>query len=494
MNIGLIEAVLLAWPPIVAVLFRAIGPRRAVLVGLLGGYLFLPVNQTMLGPSGFAFPLHKFTATGLGLLLGAMIFDGRTLFRARPRWLDLPMAGYYLAPLIGLATGVPGSSLDIVDVLIGRGLGWVVPYAMGRIYFSGGDGPASVAVALVISGLAYIPICIYEEIAGPTRYLAGLIYRQAYNPGMVDRLGGWRPEGFLGDGLSLAAWMALTTVMATWLWLGGWRPGRWPAWPAALALLLVTLSCRGVYGYLILAIGLPSAFLTRWLRTRAILAALIVVPFLYMGLRATGAWDGGLLVQASAFTGREGTVAWRLNAENQVIEQVLGHNPIVGFGNYIWHAKGLTLWPDGGWLHALWMGGLVGLALWVTALHILPAALALSRPTGRPDGRQAASPSWGLACWCILQMIDGLHNTSYASPTALIAGCLVGFSAWKGAEAFERRSAAGRLDAHRKPLPIPLIISVILLICVEILGRFPRTFAPFPADPAPESASAKQQP
>ena len=231
MNIDLIEAVLLAWLPVVVALFRAIGPRRAVLVGLLGGYLFLPVGQVMLGPSGFAFPLHKFTATGLGLLLGALIFDRRTLLRARPGWLDLPMLGYYLAPLIGLATGVPGSSTDILDVMIGRGLGWVVPYAMGRIYFGRGDGPATVAVALVIAGLSYIPVCLYEEIAGPTRYLAGLIYRIPYKETMVERIGGWRPEGLLSNGLTLAAWMALTTVMATWLWLGGtWRLlGRWLA-------------------------------------------------------------------------------------------------------------------------------------------------------------------------------------------------------------------------------------------------------------------------
>jgi hypothetical protein len=494
MNIVLIKVVLLAWPSVVAILFRAIGPRRAVLVGTLGGFLFLPGHQVKLDLAGFAFPVDRYNATGLALLLGSLIFDRRTLLRARPGWLDLPMAGYYLAPLIGLITGVPGSSTDILDVMIGRGLGWVVPYAMGRIYFSQGDGPATVAVALVIAGLSYIPVCLYEEIAGPTRYLAGLIYGIPYKETMVERIGGWRPEGLLSNGLTLAAWMALTTVTATWLWLGGWRPGRWPGWAPALALLLTTLSCRGIYGYLILVIGIASALLTRWLRSRAILVALIVVPLLYMGLRGTGAWDGGLLVRAATFTGREGTVDWRLRAENQVIEQVLGHNPAVGFGNYIWNAKVLTLWPDGAWLHALWMGGLVGLALWVTAIHALPAALALARPPGRPDGRQAAAPSWGLACWCILQMIDGLHNGTYSSPTALVAGTLIGFSSWKGAEAFGARPAASRLDAHRRPLPIPLIVSVIILVAIEILGRFPRTSVPSPTAPAPEAASAKKQP
>jgi hypothetical protein len=493
MNTGLIEGVLLAWPAVVAALFWAIGPRRAVLVGLLGGYLFLPATQVKLGLWGFPFPVDKYNVTGLALILGPLLFDLRTLLKARPSWLDLPMAAYYLAPLIGLVTGVPGSSGDIVDVMIGRGLGWVVPYVVGRVYFGGGDGPSSVATALTISGLSYIPICFYEELAGPTRYLGVLIYHIPYNGHMVDRLGGWRPEGFLNDGLNLADWMALTTVTATWLWLGGRRLGRWPAWPAALALLIATLSCRGLYGYLILAIGLASALLTRWLRSRAILVALMVAPLLYMGLRATGAWDGMILVRWTAFTGRASTVEARIKAEDEVIRRVIDSNAAFGPGNYIWNG-GLTRWPDGSWLHALWMGGLVGLALRVTALQVLPAALALSRPPGRPDGRQAAAPSWALACWCIIQMIAGMHNTSYLTPTALIAGTLIGFSSWKGAEAPGTRPAAGRLDATRRAVPVPLIVSAIVLVAVEILGRWPRTPAPRPATPPLEGPSAKGQP
>ena len=140
------------------------------------------------------------------------------------------------------------------------------------------------------------------------------------------------------------------------------------------------------------------------------------------------------------------------------------------------------------------MGGLVGLALRVTALHVLPAALALSRPPGRPNGRQAASPSWGLACWCILHMIDSMHNTTYSSPTALVAGTLIGFSSWKGTEASGAKPAASRLDAPQRPLPIPLIVSVIILVAIEILGRFPRTPSPSPTAPAPEGASANKSP
>ena len=70
---------------------------------------------------------------------------------------------------------------------------------MARIYFGGDDGPGRVANAVVLGGLAYIPFCLYEEVAGPPRYLAVLIYgAPEFTRGWSDRLGGWRPEVFLG--------------------------------------------------------------------------------------------------------------------------------------------------------------------------------------------------------------------------------------------------------------------------------------------------------
>jgi hypothetical protein len=480
-NDGLIGAVFLAWPVVVAVLTRLIGPRWAVLVGLLGGHLYLPAAKVKLGLAGFALPVDRWIVISLALVLGPLIFDRRTLFRFRPSWLDLPMLAYYLAPLIGLVTGQAGTSGDILDMMVGRGLVWVVPYVMGRVYFSDGDGPLGVAVALVIAGLSYLPICVYEEFAGPENYLGYVIYGIPYGGGMVHRLGGYRPEGFLNDGIAVAAWMALTTVTATWLWLGGRRIGRCPGWIPALALLLATLSCRGVYGYLILAIGLPAALLTRWLRSRAILAALLLVPILYMGLRGSGAWDGKILVRAVAFTGREGTVGMRLHDEDFVIDRVAESNPAFGLGGYLANAK-IGYAFDGRWVRVLWAGGLVGLALQVLTFHALPAALALARPPGRPDPRQAAAPSWALACWCILHLFDSLHNVSYFTPTALVAGCLVGFASWKGVEAPWASPKPLRTNAFRRAAPVPLIATVLVLIAVEVLGRW-RASSPSPPSP-----------
>ncbi len=420
MHVDRIVAVLLAWPLVVAALFRAAGPARAVLVGVVGGFLLLPSHQVKLGVLGFGFPVDKCNVGGLGLLLGAALFGRRDVARARPSWFDLPMAAYYLAPLAGLLPGVAGSSIDILDAMIGRGLGWFVPYVMARVYFSRDDGPAEVAAALVVGGVAYVPVCVYEQLAGPQNYLAQVAYGipASFNS---DRLGGWRPNGFLGDGLTLATWMALTAVTATWLWLGDRGRRRWAVGAVALALVLTTISCRGVYGYLILAAGLATAFLSHLTRPRPWLALLLAVPVAYMAARVSGAWDGADLVRAAGFTGRSGTVGWRLEAENEVIRRVVGERPAFGFGSYIWNAS-LPKWPDGAWLHALWMGGLTGLALWAGALFVVPAGMAM-RPT---RGDRPAAPVWALACWCGLQLLDSLHNTCYIPPLALVAGTLVG--------------------------------------------------------------------
>jgi hypothetical protein len=474
MNFDLIRAVLIVWIPIVMILFRVLGPRQAVLVGLLGGTLFLPDCEVGFAASGFSFPFNKWIVTGLALILGVLVFDRRTLSRFRPQWLDLPIAAFYLAPLVGLITGVAGSAVDIEDLMIGRGLGWMIPYLMGRLYFGRPEGPTRVGIALAISGLIYLPFCLYEEIAGPPRYLAGLIYRIPYNPGMVDRLGGWRPEVFLGNGLTVASWMALTTVMAAWLWIGGsWRPRRGPAWWPTVALLAATLSCRGVYGYILLAIGLATLSMTRLLRTRAILVILILIPSAYMSARASGFWDGRWLVEAASFTGREGTVAFRLDAEDEIIHKVLGRDPFFGFGNYVWRGS-WNHWPDGNWLHVFCMGGLIGLTLQLMALYVLPAVLTLSIPARRPDWQEASSPAWGLAAWCLLQMIDGMHNTSYLTPIALIGGTLVGsFLSYKGS-GFEASPAVRDPWSARVRLSPAFVIAVIILVAIEILGRLPR--------------------
>ena len=88
---------LFGWPVVAPFLFLVMRPRRAVIVSILVAWLFLPV-------AGFKFagmPAYtKITATALGALVGAMVFDGHRLIAFRPTWADLPMGLWCVCPLL----------------------------------------------------------------------------------------------------------------------------------------------------------------------------------------------------------------------------------------------------------------------------------------------------------------------------------------------------------------------------------------------------------
>jgi hypothetical protein len=243
-------------------------------------------------------------------------------------------------------------------------------------------------------------------------------------------------------------------------------------------LVLTAAACRGIYGYLILGLGLAAAFLTQTLRTRWVLVALTLVAPLYISLRVSGLWDARSLVNLAESTGRAGTVGFRIEAEDGIMPSVLSKHATLGFGFHIWHAEAahetITHWPDGWWLLVLWEGGLAGLAVHLAALHLLPAGLALARPPGRPSCLDVGSPTWGLALFTVLHMTDSLHNQSSIAPTALVAGALVG-------RALGRTSASPRDEGEGPPAAndpgrnmIRLAIVLTLLATPEILDAAAR--------------------
>jgi len=428
-------SIMFGWLTVVVALYRLLGPRLATLAAVLGGCLFL-VNVQVETPLPLRIQVLKNTVTGAGILLGVLVFDRQALRGARPRWSDAPMIAYAVLPMFGLlSAGWVGAS-DAVDEVLQRTLCWVVPYGAGRLYFGGDDGPRAVGAGVVVATLCLVPVCLFETIMGPRWYLSGLVYGTHFVPFMVERLGGWRPEGFFNDGIALATWMALGSSVAFWMWLGrGWRLGRSPAWLPPAVLVATTIACRGVYGYIGLAIGLVATLLTQMLRTRWVICAVALIAPVYIALRVSGQWDARALVAAGErlVPGRGGTVLVRLESEDQVIVQVLGRNSVLGFGNHMWnpgevHATFKAHWPDGWWLKVFWGGGALGLAAHLAALHLVPIGLALSRPPGRPDREEAGATAWGLALFSAVYMIDSLHNASQFMPAVLAAGSIVGWS------------------------------------------------------------------
>ena len=424
-----IPFVFAAWLPAVAIAFRVLGPRRAAPIAVLGGFLFLPREASPLSAFGWL-SIDKRTVSGTALILGLLVSDPRALLRGRPRLLDLPMAAFVLLPLASLAANRFENHLASIDQVWMNFSGWAMPYLVGRLYFGDRDGPRQLSVAIVVAGLVYIPVCLFEVVMGPDYYLLGLIYGIPPHRHMVERLGGWRPEGFLTNGIELATWMALAATTAAWLRLRrGWVPWRFPPWTPTVALAAMTVACRGVYGHANLALGLTTAGLSHLLRTRLLIAALAIVPPAYIASRVSGAWDGRQVVELAGRAGKADTVAYRLRAEDSYIKKVFEHNALLGFGGgnsaiFDWFAQ-RHLWADGWWIHQLRSGGLVGLVAFLLALFLVPTGVALATPAGRSGRASPGALGWGLALFVVGHSVDSLQNMALLTPTPLVGGALI---------------------------------------------------------------------
>src|SRR6516225_5404979 len=83
------------WLPLMQVAFALLPARRAMLVGVISGWLLLP-------PLAFDLPgvpeYNKATAVTAGVLLATLIFEPARLVAFRPRWFDIPMVLWCLCP------------------------------------------------------------------------------------------------------------------------------------------------------------------------------------------------------------------------------------------------------------------------------------------------------------------------------------------------------------------------------------------------------------
>jgi hypothetical protein len=146
----LIPIALLGWIPLSISLLALLPPRRAVVASVIGAWLLLPPAAIPL--SGLP-DYDKMMAATVGILLGTLIFQPNRLLEFRPRWFDLPMLCWCIAPLIsslqnglGVYDGLSGSLLCIVR--------WTLPYLIGRLYLGGPEGLRELTIGIIFGGIA----------------------------------------------------------------------------------------------------------------------------------------------------------------------------------------------------------------------------------------------------------------------------------------------------------------------------------------------------
>ena len=434
-------AILLAWIPFGAYLFRRYPACVAVLLNFFGGWAILPGAAYIPSPSDFpywilgdslptSYFLTKATVPSLAALLGFAFFYSGDWRRFRPGLCDLPMVLWCCVPLLSGAThwntfreGLFGAAYQT--------LAWGVPWLLGRMYFADQDSMLLAAKASIAAGLCYIPICLVEIVTGPQLY--ALLYGyEPYRWVGAQRYIGYRPIGLLEDGNQLGIWMALATLLAVSLCVRKLAThifGLPLAWVAA-GLAVTTLLCQSAGSIVLLLLLLPLA-LASWRSTlrisiAAMVLAIVTFALLLMLNHATlrALAENNPLFHAIASglqqIGRHSLV-WRIARDDSHMAVAL-QRPILGQGRWDWWQGGNAR-PWGLWMLVFGMYGLVGLAA-LGSILFLPL-LRLAWPAGEDRNRIHPSLRPVLAALILIVAFDGLMNSALILPYLLILGGIV---------------------------------------------------------------------
>jgi hypothetical protein len=428
MNLALVA--LVGWIGLTVALFAKLAPRRAILVSVLGGWLFLPlVTVPIPGPLP---DLDKTTAIYTGVFLGMLFFDRVSFLRFHPTWFDAPMAVWVLSPFLSsLANGL--GAYDGMSAVFENLVKWGLPYWLGRIYFFERDALRDLAWGIFIGGLLYIPFCWFEIFNGPyLHWYAYGIYPDAAK--YAYRLGGWRPLVFMQHGLMVALWMTLASVCGVILYLGGafqeWK--RWRGIAGVSALVVTTFALRSVNAWALLAFTLVLLAVSTRMQRAWLLWLTDAVIFLYLGLRVTGLWYAFEVAHAvGAILGeKKESLLFRFVNEIQIAEPAR-LQPLWGWGRWgracIGREGGLpVLTPDSVWIAALGQQGFGGFFA-ILGVLFLPTLLFSVRAAPKTWLTREIAPVTACAFVVLIFALDSLANAMLIPASLIATGGIVGW-------------------------------------------------------------------
>jgi len=418
------DIVMIAWVPVVLLLFAVLPSRRAVIVAYLSAWLFLPVVSYRLP---FLPDYTKMSATCAGVLLGAIAFDTKRLVTYRPQWIDVPMALFCLSPFASSITNGLGV-WDGMSAVMALMVTWGLPYLVGRVYFTDTVAARELAIGIFVGGLLYIPFCIFEMRMSPQ--LHNLVYGSI--PRSVQmRFGGWRPSVFLEGGLQLGLWMTAASLIGFWIWQTGLVKRVFGVSMDLLVpvLMLVTVLCRSTGALLLLVAGLGALWSARNLHTRLVLYGLLLIAPVYIGIRTTGGWSGQQVIDLANIIDedRAQSLQYRVENENILIAKAL-EKPWFGWGGWArsrvydeW-GKDISV-TDGHWIIELGTQGLLGL---ITGFMILlaPLAILVRKFSIRYLATAEMAPVLAMGVVVALYAIDCLPNAMLNPVYMVVAGAV----------------------------------------------------------------------
>jgi len=317
----LVPLIFFGWIFLSIIFFLLLKPHKAVLITLIGGVLFLPQAQYAI--EGFP-NLSKTVIISISLIIGNFFVRKRKENKFKFSFYEIPLVIFCtwsfftsISNNLGVYDGIAKFVSDILYIAI--------PYLIGRKYFTNSQSIKDFCIAIVIGGIIYVPLCLYEIRMSPQ--LSNIFYGFFPHSFLQHaRYGGWRPIVFMSHGLMVSLWMASSSVLAYWLlkyrlkmiifgipmffWVG--------------ILFFTTILCKSANGWFILSLGILCSFIFSFSKSKIFFILLLLITFSYPALRITHVISSGTVLSLTNIffdSERVSSLRMRLNQENLFVNK-----------------------------------------------------------------------------------------------------------------------------------------------------------------------------
>ena len=425
-----------SWPLVVLWLLLRYPVYKALFFAISLSLLLLPANFQLDAP--LIPPLNKESITSLSIVLFLFLMKKKFKF-FQSGVISKIIIGYLIVIVISSELNgsieiigskfLPGLTHYDAFSNVVRTLIFLIPFFLGRYFFTSLKNNEYIFKALVVMSLIYsIPI-IYELRFSPQ------LHYDVYGYHASDfiqslREGSYRASVFIGHGLALTFWLSTCAIAAMALHKNKIRIGKLSTLMIILFLLAIIALSKTWSAYIYVAIGIAFVYFLspkNQIKLAFILAALIM---LYPSSKIMGVFPDKAIIRnlAEYNVERAKSMTTRYVNEEVLLEHAL-KKPFFGWGgwgrNRIYDNTGKdNSITDGRWIIEYGNFGAFGFIFYYLIL-LTPLYYALKN-VGYIDDPNDRVYFSVLAIFLALCIIDSVPNNSMGSLNLLLAGALLG--------------------------------------------------------------------
>jgi hypothetical protein len=428
--------VLYGWPFVVLWMLLRYPTKQAIFYAIMGSVLLLPASFEVDLP--LLPPLNRETITALSIVIFLFLL-GKKFRIFQPGLIIKFIFGYTVvlvisaslnsAPVVNGSRLLPG--LTSYDAFTGalKMLLWLMPFFLGRFFFSNLKEMEGIFKALVIIALFYTLPMLLEFRISPQ------LHRMFYGYHASDfiqqmRGSGYRPAVFVGHGLPLAFWLSSCIIISMALLKNKIRIAR-PSTKMIVFYLVGILAFTKTWSAIIYvifgAISIYKLSPVKQIKWAFLIAALVM---LYPVTKMMGVFpDQEIIATISEYNvDRADSMNTRFVNEEALLKHAL-KKPYFGWGgwgrNRIYDEYGKdTVITDGKWIMEIGTNGALGFFFYY-AIFLTPLLLAAKNVRYIEDIKEQRYFA-ALAIILAICIIDSIPNTNMGPMHLLFAGALLG--------------------------------------------------------------------